>query len=317
MYVDYRQLNKFTVKDKFPILVVEELIDELCGAEFFLKLDLSSGYHQSRMKEEDVYKTAFRLHQGHYDFLVMPFEHLQHLQVVLKVMRAHTLYAKQSKCIFIAPQVEYLGHVLSAQGVATDPLKIQVMALWPIPNTLKQLKEAEVAFNQLKQAMMSTPVLASPNFKKEFIVETDAFGNGIGAIMHQDGHPIAYLSKVLLLDIKPFLLMKKDFLAVMIALDRWRVGHSRVNVTLQDLKVMVYWKGMRKWVRNKVKSCDVCQRNKPDLSAYPGYLQPLPVPPTIWSSIYMDFVEVYGQPPPTYVTYESKDSHVEAVDRSL
>nr|GFB68253.1 gypsy/Ty3 retroelement polyprotein [Tanacetum cinerariifolium] len=67
-------------------------------------------------------------------------EHLQHLQAVLEVMRAHTLYAKQSKCIFLAPQVEYLGHVLSAQRVATDPSKIQVMALWPIPNTLKQLR---------------------------------------------------------------------------------------------------------------------------------------------------------------------------------
>ncbi|GKF49459.1 ty3-gypsy retrotransposon protein [Tanacetum coccineum] len=68
-------------------------------------------------------------------------------------------------------------------------------------------------------------------------------------------------------------------------------GHSGVNVTLQNLKAMVYWKGMRKWVKNKVKSCDVCQRNKPDLSAYPGYLQPLPIPPTIWSSISMDFIE--------------------------
>nr|GEX21629.1 hypothetical protein [Tanacetum cinerariifolium] len=131
MCIDYRQLNKFTVKDKFPIPMVEVLNDELC-------------------------------------------EHLHHLQAVLEVMRTHTLYAKQSKYTFLAPQVEYLGHVLSSKGVATDPLKIQA---WPIPQTIKQLRD-EIASNQLKQAMLSLPVLALPNFDKEFVIETAASGTG-------------------------------------------------------------------------------------------------------------------------------------------
>jgi len=169
--IDYRALNAKTSKDKFLILVVDELLDELHGARFFTKLDLRFGFHQVRMHPEDIAKTALGTHHGHFEFLVMPFglsnalatfqalmndvlrpylqrfvlvffddiliyssswsEHLQHVNIVLNALWAHHLHLKRSKCSFGASFVAYLGHIIAEGGVAMDADKVAAVAAWP------------------------------------------------------------------------------------------------------------------------------------------------------------------------------------------
>ncbi|KAK1608406.1 hypothetical protein QYE76_032079 [Lolium multiflorum] len=297
--VDYRHLNALTIKSRYPVPVIDELLDELAGASWFSKLDLRAGYHQIRMAPGEEYKTSFQTHHGQFEFTVMAFgltgapatflsamndtlsdylrkfvlvffddiliystsytEHLHHITLVLQRLQDHHWQVKMSKCEFAQQSIAYLGHIISAAGVATDQSKIDTVRDWPVPTNVKELRsflglsgyyrkfvknygiisktltnllrkgvpyvwttETDTAFQSLKQALISAPVLALPDFSKPFVVETDASDIGIGAVLLQDKHPIAFVSRALGPRTRGLSTYEKEYLAILLAVDQWR-----------------------------------------------------------------------------------------------
>jgi hypothetical protein len=174
--VDYRQLNKVTIKNRYPLSRIDDLMDQLVGVEVFSKIDLRSGYHQIRVKAEDISETAFRTRYGHYEYSVMPFgvsnvpgvfmeymnrifhpfldrfvvvyiddilvyskfeeEHAEYLRIVLGVLKEKKLFAKLSKCEFWLREVSFLGHVISKGGIVVDPSKVDAVLQWESPKSV-------------------------------------------------------------------------------------------------------------------------------------------------------------------------------------
>ncbi|WVZ80610.1 hypothetical protein U9M48_028069, partial [Paspalum notatum var. saurae] len=261
--VDYRPLNAVTVKNKYPLPHIDILFDQLGEPQ--------SGYHQIKVREEDVPKTAFSTRYGLYEYLVMSFgltnapaffmylmnsvfmneldkfmvvfiddilvysknekEHEEHLRIVLSRLREHKLYAKFSKCAFWLKEVAFLGHILSANGVAVDPSKVEDVLNWKQPQTVTKIRsflglagyyhrfikdfskiakpmtalnqknakfawsqKCEEAFGMLKTLLTSAPVLAQLDITKPFDVYCDASGSGLGCVLMQEGRVIAYAS---------------------------------------------------------------------------------------------------------------------------
>nr|GEW10843.1 retrotransposon protein, putative, Ty3-gypsy subclass [Tanacetum cinerariifolium] len=179
--IDYRELNRITVRNRYPLPRIDDLFDQI---------DLRSGYHQLRVKERDVSKTAFCTRYGRYEFLVMPFgltnapatreEHEDHLRIVLEILRQKKLYAKFSKCDFWLGQVAFLGHIVSADGEKF---------VWN--------EEREKSFEELKRRLVSSPVLTLPSGTGGYQIYSDASKKGLGCVLMQHGKVIAYVSRQL------------------------------------------------------------------------------------------------------------------------
>ncbi|KAA0057168.1 pol protein [Cucumis melo var. makuwa] len=269
--IDYRELNKVTVKNRYPLPRIDDLFDQLQGAIVFSKIDLRSGYHQLRIRDSDIPKTTFCSRYGHYEFIVMSFgltnapavfmdlmnrvfkdfldsfvivfiddiliyskteaEHEEHLRQVLETLRANRLYAKFSKCEFWLKKVSFLGHVVSSEGVSVDPAKIEAVTNWPRPSTVSEIRSflglagyyrrfvedfsriaspltqltrkgtpfvwsptCQNSFQELKQKLVTAPVLTVPDGSESFVIYSDASKKGLGCVLMQQGKVIAYAS---------------------------------------------------------------------------------------------------------------------------
>ncbi|GJY07646.1 putative reverse transcriptase domain-containing protein [Tanacetum coccineum] len=131
MCIDYRELNKLTVKNRYPLPKIYDLFDQLQGSSIYSKIDLRSGYHQLRVRKEDIPKTAFRTRYGHYEFQNKQ-EHEEHLKQILELLKKEELYAKFSKCEFWISKVLFLGHMIDSEGIHVDPAKIEAIKDWTI-----------------------------------------------------------------------------------------------------------------------------------------------------------------------------------------
>ena len=300
---DYRALNKITIKNKYPLPRIDELLDQLNGAQFFSKIDLRSGYHQIRIHEVDVHKTAFRTRYGHFEFLVLPFgltnapatfmqlmqqifhpyldqfvviylddilvysktkeDHKKHLKIVLQLLRENQLYAKLNKCEIFMKQVSFLGHLITQDGIYMEQEKIKSIIDWPIPKSVTEVRsflglagfyrkfiknysqmtsiindllqknvpfvwtsKHTEAFETIKQAVVSAPVLKTPDSSLPFVVTVDASGYAVGASLSQDQgkglQPIAFMSKKMLPAERNYPVHEQELLAVILALREWR-----------------------------------------------------------------------------------------------
>ena len=217
--VDLRKVDALTRKDSFPMPLVSDTLDALSGTKYFSTLDLKSGYWQIEMHPESREKTAFVTHNGLYEFNVMPFgltnsgasfqrlvghilrgleyrfaliyiddivifsksidEHLTHLEEVFRRLREANVKLNPRNCSFVKQRIEYLGHVVTPEGIFPDPGKVEVVKNFPTPASLKE------AFDRLKRALISAPVLAFPNFDEQFLLYVDASSTGIGFALAQ------------------------------------------------------------------------------------------------------------------------------------
>ena len=302
--IDYRKVNEVTRKDAYPLPRIDATLDTLHRSQWFSRLDLLSGYWQVEVAGPDRPKTAFCTTEGLFQFRVMPFglcnapatfqrlmdlvlaglqwseclvylddvivlgrtvdEHLCNLQSVLQRLRQSGLRLKPSKCCFFQHQVKYLGHIISCEGIATDPAKIEKVATWPVPISRRDVQQfvglasyyrrfvkdfaciarplhhltertssfvwtadCQSAFDELRQRLCSAPILAYPDFSRQFILDTDASDVGIGAVLSQvddEGHErvIAYGSRALSKAERRYCVTRRELLAVVVFTQQYR-----------------------------------------------------------------------------------------------
>ncbi|GJW84707.1 putative reverse transcriptase domain-containing protein, partial [Tanacetum coccineum] len=240
MCIDYRELNKLTVKNRYPLPRIDDLFDQLQGSRVFSKIDMRSGYHQIRVREEDIPKTAFRTRYGHYEFQVMPFGLTNAPTIFMDLMnRVCKPYLDKFVIVFIddilvyskseEEHAEHLKLILELlkkeefEGIHVDPAKIESIKDWASPKTPTEIHQfLNAAFQLLKQKLCSAPILTLPEGSENFVVYCDASRKGLDAVLMQREKVIAYASRQLKIHEKNYTTHDLELGAVVFALKMWR-----------------------------------------------------------------------------------------------
>ncbi|KAL8132071.1 hypothetical protein AgCh_007823 [Apium graveolens] len=260
--IDYREINKLKIKNKYPLPRIDDLFDQPKGASCFSKIDLRSGYHRLKIKAEDIPKTAFRTRYGYYEFLVMAFgltnapaafmdlmnrvfkqyldkfvivfiddiliyskteeDHKEHLRISLEILRKEKLYAKFSKCEFWLKEVQFLGHVVNKEGIKVDPAKIEAAMNWERPKTLTEVRSFLGLAGYYRRFVQDFSKIVVPLTKLTRKNENDASYKGLGCVLMQHGKVIAYASRQLKPHEQKYPTHDLELAAIVFALKIWR-----------------------------------------------------------------------------------------------
>ncbi|KAI3706945.1 hypothetical protein L6452_25044 [Arctium lappa] len=258
MCIDYRELNKATVKNRYPLPRIDDLFDQLQGAGCFSKIELRSGYHQVKVREDDVLKTAFRTRYGHYEFLVMPFGLTNAPAVFMDLMnRVCRPFLDKSVIVFIDDILVYSK--ITRVGVKVDPSKIEAMMNWEPPKSPSEIRSflglagyyrrfiqdfskiassltiltrknvkfewtetQEKAFRILQKKLCEAPILTLPEGSEDFVVYSDASKMGLGCVLMQRGKVIAYASRQLKIHEQNYPTHDLELATVVFALKLWQ-----------------------------------------------------------------------------------------------
>lgn len=334
LVIDYRKLNDVTIDDKYPLPNIDSILDKLGRAQYFTTLDLAKGYHQILVKKEDRGKTAFVTPHGLYEFKRMPFglknapatfqrlmnemlrdfinktcvvylddilifsttlqEHVKAIRDIFKILESKNLKIQVDKCNFMRKETEFLGHILTKDGMKPNPNKIKVIEKLELPKTERQIKSflgltgyyrkfvknyAKVAqpitkylkkgarinlkdptyieaFEKLRTLISTHPILRYPDFEKEFTLTTDASNYAIGAVLSQEGHPVCYASRTLNNHERNYSATDKEFLAIM-----WSVNYFRPYVYGRRFKILTDHQPI-KFLHSKYKGKDMSPRHQ-------------------------------------------------------
>ncbi|GJY20231.1 putative reverse transcriptase domain-containing protein [Tanacetum coccineum] len=271
MCIDYRELNKLIVKNRYPLPIIDDQFDQLQRSQFFSKIDLRSGYHQLRVHEDDIPKTVFRTRYGNFEFTVMPFgltnapsifmdlmnsvcrpyldkfvivfindiliysktqeEHVEHLRLVLELLKKEKLYAKFSKCDFWLREVQFLGHVINGNRIHVNPSKIEAVKNWKALRTPTKVRSfLGLAgyyrrfienFSKIAKSLTILTQKTLPDGQEDFVVYCDASGIELGCVLMQRGKVIAYASRQLKIHEQNYTTHDLELGAVVFALKIW------------------------------------------------------------------------------------------------
>lgn len=300
LVIDYRKLNEKTIEDKYPLPRIDEILDNLGRCTYFTTLDLAQGFHQIEMSPESVEKTAFSVNNGHYEYVRMPFglrnapstfqrvmdnilkehlyqccfvymddivifsrslhDHMVHLRKIFNKLRQFNLKVQLDKSEFLRKEVQFLGHVITPEGIKPNPSKIIAVQEYPLPKTTKEIRaflglvgyyrrfiqnfakivspftrclkkntkidtadrEYQEAFRKCKELLTNAPILVYPDFTKTFHVTTDASNVALGGVLSQNNHPIAFYSRTLNSAERNYSTIEKELWAIVETIKHFR-----------------------------------------------------------------------------------------------